>query len=109
MMFQATFLPMPLFQGRQVVTYITSKTSYSSDVIGWFRSHSRNLGTRTDSWASRYVFISTEKAALREIGPHFTLKLGSPRTEFFAAKEFGEPSAKLEFDEFDDIAAGGGR
>ena len=57
---------------------------------------------------SRYAFRSTEKAALQEIGPRFTLKLRSLRAGLPAVKEFGEPSTKLEFDEFDDVAADGG-
>lgn len=56
----------------------------------------------------RYAFRSTEKAALQEIGPRFTLKLKSLRTGLPAVKEFGEPSTGLEFDEFDDLAADGG-
>jgi len=45
---------------------------------------------------------------LQEIGPRFTLKLRSLRIGLPAVKEFGEPSTKLEFDEFEDAAAGGG-
>lgn len=62
-----------------------------------------------DSLPSRYAFRSTEKAALQEIGPRFTLKLRSLRTGLPAVKEFGEPSTRLEFDEFDDTAMEGGK
>ena len=57
----------------------------------------------------RYAFRSTEKAALQEIGPRFTLKLKSLRTGLPAVKEFGEPSTRLEFDEFDDMEVDGGQ
>ena len=57
---------------------------------------------------SRYAFRSTEKAALQEIGPRFTLKLRSLRTGLPAVKEFGGPSTQLEFDEFDDTAVDDG-
>jgi len=84
------FPPMPQFQGRQVVTLHNQR-----DFL-FFRRH-------------RYAFRSTEKAALQEIGPRFTLKLRSLRTGLPAVKEFGEHSTKLEFDEFDDMAAEGGK
>ncbi|KAF9642680.1 Brix-domain-containing protein [Thelephora ganbajun] len=83
-MFQTMFPPMPQFQGRQVVTLHNQR-----DFL-FFRRH-------------RYAFRSTEKAALQEIGPRFTLKLRSLRTGLPAVKEFGEPSTQLEFDEFDDV------
>lgn len=57
----------------------------------------------------RYAFRSTEKAALQEIGPRFTLKLRTLRAGLPAVKEFGEPSTKLEFDEFDDTVADEGQ
>ncbi|KAF9786471.1 Brix-domain-containing protein [Thelephora terrestris] len=82
-MFQTMFPPMPQFQGRQVVTLHNQR-----DFL-FFRRH-------------RYAFRSTEKAALQEIGPRFTLKLRSLRTGLPAVKSFGEPSTRLEFDEFDD-------
>ena len=56
-----------------------------------------------------YVFGSTEKAALQEIGSSFTLRLGLPRTEFPAVRELGEPSAELEFGGFDDTMTDGER
>jgi len=56
-----------------------------------------------------YVFGSTEKAALQEIGSSFTLRLGSPRTEFPAMREFGEPSVELESGGFDDTMMDGER
>lgn len=55
-MFQTLFPPLPEFQGRQVVTLHNQR-----DFL-FFRRH-------------RYAFRSTEKAALQEIGPRFTLKL----------------------------------
>jgi len=80
----------PQFQGRQVVTLHNQR-----DFL-FFRRH-------------RYAFRSTERAALQEIGPRFTLKLRSLRTELPAVKEFGEPSTQLEFDEFDDTAVDEGQ
>jgi len=55
-MFQTLFPQLPEFQGRQVVTLHNQR-----DFL-FFRRH-------------RYAFRSTEKAALQEIGPRFTLKL----------------------------------
>jgi len=55
-MFQTMFPPLPEFQGRQVVTLHNQR-----DFL-FFRRH-------------RYAFRNTEKAALQEIGPRFTLKL----------------------------------
>ena len=54
-------------------------------------------------WTPRYGFRSTEKAPLQEIGPRFMLKSGSLGAGSPAVKESGEPSTKLEFDEFDDV------
>jgi hypothetical protein len=53
---------------------------------------------------SRYAFRSTEKVALQEIGPRFTLKLKSLRKGLPAVQIFGEPSKPLEFDEFDEAS-----
>ena len=58
---------------------------------------------------SRYGFRSIEKAALQEIGPHFIFKLRPLRTELLVVKEFEEFSTKLEFDEWDNMAADGGQ
>ncbi|KZW00033.1 Brix-domain-containing protein [Exidia glandulosa HHB12029] len=55
-MFQTLFPPLPEFEGRQVVTLHNQR-----DFL-FFRRH-------------RYAFRSTEKVALQEIGPRFTLKL----------------------------------
>lgn len=55
-MFQTLFPPLPEFEGRQVVTLHNQR-----DFL-FFRRH-------------RYVFKSTEKTGLQEIGPRFTLKL----------------------------------
>jgi ribosome production factor 1 len=55
-MFQHLFPPLPEFEGRQVVTLHNQR-----DFL-FFRRH-------------RYAFRSTEKVALQEIGPRFTLKL----------------------------------
>lgn len=57
-MFQTLFPLMPEFEGRQVVTLHNQR-----DFL-FFRRH-------------RYMFKSTERAALQEIGPRFTLKLRS--------------------------------
>ncbi|KIM34492.1 hypothetical protein M408DRAFT_325885 [Serendipita vermifera MAFF 305830] len=55
-MFQTLFPRLPEFEGRQVVTLHNQRD------FMFFRRH-------------RYAFRSTEKAALQEIGPRFTLKL----------------------------------
>lgn len=55
-LFGSLFPPMPQFRGRQVVTLHNQR-----DFL-FFRRH-------------RYMFASTEKARLQEIGPRFTLKL----------------------------------
>ncbi|OBZ73574.1 Brix domain-containing protein C4F8.04 [Grifola frondosa] len=52
----------------------------------------------------RYAFRSTEKVALQEIGPRFTLKLRSLKKGLPAVKNLGEPSKGLEFDTFEDVA-----
>ncbi|TIB70679.1 hypothetical protein E3Q23_04077 [Wallemia mellicola] len=70
-MFQALFPPVPEFEGRQVATFHVQR-----DFI-FFRRH-------------RYAFKSTEKTALQEIGPRFTLKLRWMKR--------GLPSIKYEVD-----------
>ncbi|PCH44307.1 Brix-domain-containing protein [Wolfiporia cocos MD-104 SS10] len=82
-LFQTLFPPMPEFQGRQVVTLHNQR-----DFL-FFRRH-------------RYAFRSTEKVALQEIGPRFTLKLRSLRKGLPAVKNLGEPSKPLEFDTFEE-------
>lgn len=49
----------------------------------------------------RYAFRSTEKVALQEIGPRFTLKLRWLRKGLPAVRSLGEPSKTLEFDTFE--------
>ncbi|GLB41858.1 putative brix [Lyophyllum shimeji] len=78
-MFQTTFPPLPEFQGRQVVTLHNQR-----DFI-FFRRH-------------RYAFRSTEKVALQEIGPRFTLKLRWLKKGLPAVQNFGEAPKPLEFD-----------
>ncbi|KII87521.1 hypothetical protein PLICRDRAFT_177264 [Plicaturopsis crispa FD-325 SS-3] len=78
-MFQTLFPPMPEFQGRQVVTLHNQR-----DFL-FFRRH-------------RYAFRSTEKVALQEIGPRFTLKLRSLKKGIPAVQQFGEAPKPLEFD-----------
>lgn len=85
-LFQTLFPPMPEFQGRQVVTLHNQR-----DFL-FFRRH-------------RYAFRSTEKVALQEIGPRFTLKLRSMRKGLPAVKNLGETAKPLEFDTADDDAA----
>ncbi|GBE86418.1 Brix domain-containing protein [Sparassis crispa] len=82
-LFQTLFPPMPEFQGRQVVTLHNQR-----DFL-FFRRH-------------RYAFRSTEKVALQEIGPRFTLKLRSLRKGLPAVKNLGEPCKPLEFDTFEE-------
>ncbi|KAI5117998.1 hypothetical protein M0805_008098 [Coniferiporia weirii] len=76
-MFQTLFPPMPEFQGRQVVTLHNQR-----DFL-FFRRH-------------RYAFRSTEKAALQEIGPRFTLKLRWMKKGLPSVQALGQPSRPLE-------------
>ncbi|KAG7093963.1 hypothetical protein E1B28_007594 [Marasmius oreades] len=78
-MFQTMFPALPEFQGRQVVTLHNQR-----DFL-FFRRH-------------RYAFRSTEKVALQEIGPRFTLKLRSVRKGIPAVQNFGNAPKPLEFD-----------
>lgn len=82
-MFQTTFPPVPEFQGRQVVTIHNQR-----DFL-FFRRH-------------RYAFRSTEKVALQEIGPRFTLKLRWLKKNLPAVQNFGEDAKPLTFDTEDD-------
>ena len=50
----------------------------------------------------RYAFRSTEKVALQEIGPRFTLKLRWLKKGIPAVRNFGEAPRGLEFDNEDD-------
>lgn len=54
------------------------------------------------SFTLRYAFRSTEKVALQEIGPRFTLKLRSLRKGLPAVKNLGEVAKGLEFDPFEE-------
>ncbi|KAI0296052.1 anticodon-binding protein [Russula brevipes] len=80
-MFQTFFPPLPEFQGRQVITLHNQR-----DFL-FFRRH-------------RYAFRSTEKVALQEIGPRFTLKLRSLKKGFPAVNYLGDVAKPLEFDDF---------
>lgn len=96
------FPPMPQFQGRQVVTLHNQRDFLFFRRHRLVLPHPHNFGTtELISFIPRYAFRSTEKAALQEIGPRFTLKLKSLRTGLPAVKEFGEPKTKLDFDKFD--------
>lgn len=76
-MFQTLFPPLPEFQGRQVVTLHNQR-----DFL-FFRRH-------------RYAFRSTEKTALQEIGPRFTLKLRWMKKGIPAVYALGQPARALE-------------
>ncbi|EGN91989.1 hypothetical protein SERLA73DRAFT_191777 [Serpula lacrymans var. lacrymans S7.3] len=78
-MFQTLFPPMPEFQGRQLVTFHNQR-----DFL-FFRRH-------------RYAFRSTEKVALQEIGPRFTLKLRWVKKGLPAVHNFGEAPKPPEID-----------
>ncbi|KAI0047126.1 Brix-domain-containing protein [Auriscalpium vulgare] len=84
-MFQTFFPPLPEFQGRQVVTLHNQR-----DFL-FFRRH-------------RYAFRSTEKVALQEIGPRFTLKLRSLKKGLPAVKDYAEAPQALRFDDFEDAS-----
>lgn len=79
-MFQTLFPPLPEFEGRQVVTLHNQR-----DFL-FFRRH-------------RYMFKSTERAALQEIGPRFTLKLRYLKKGTPAVQQFGTAPPPLTFDE----------
>jgi ribosome production factor 1 len=49
---------------------------------------------------SSYAFRSTEKVALQEIGPRFTLKLRSLKKGLPAVNYLGDVAKPLEFDDF---------
>ncbi|KAH7914845.1 Brix-domain-containing protein [Hygrophoropsis aurantiaca] len=78
-MFQTLFPPLPEFQGRQVVTLHNQR-----DFL-FFRRH-------------RYAFRSTEKVALQEIGPRFTLKLRWVKKGLPAVQDFGAAPPTLQID-----------
>ncbi|KAH9479540.1 Brix domain-containing protein C4F8.04 [Psilocybe cubensis] len=78
-MFQTTFPQLPEFQGRQVVTLHNQRD------FMFFRRH-------------RYAFRSTEKVALQEIGPRFTLKLRWLKKGIPAVRNLGEAPEPLAFD-----------
>lgn len=77
-------------------------------------SSSGDIGTLLDAATSsihsyavyRYAFRSTEKVALQEIGPRFTLKLRSLKKGLPAVTTFADPKKPLEFDNFDEEDAG---
>ncbi|KAK7056275.1 Ribosome production factor 1 [Paramarasmius palmivorus] len=84
-MLQTMFPALPEFQGRQVVTLHNQR-----DFL-FFRRH-------------RYAFRSTERVALQEIGPRFTLKLRSLRKGIPAVQNYGESAKPLEFDDAEEQA-----
>ncbi|KAJ1306628.1 hypothetical protein OPQ81_007624 [Rhizoctonia solani] len=77
-LFQTLFPVMPEFEGRQVVTLHNQR-----DFL-FFRRH-------------RYAFRSSEKAALQEIGPRFTLKLRSLKKGLPVLENLSNPPPPLEF------------
>jgi ribosome production factor 1 len=95
-MFQTTFPPMPEFQGRQVVTLHNQR-----DFL-FFRRHRCVLAPYSTLMllinCFSYAFRSTEKVALQEIGPRFTLKLRWLKKGIPAVRNFGEEPKGLEFD-----------
>ena len=50
--------------------------------------------------SSSYAFRSTEKVALQEIGPRFTLKLRSLKKGLPSVNYLGDVAKPLEFDDF---------
>lgn len=78
-MFQTAFPQLPEFEGRQVVTLHNQR-----DFI-FFRRH-------------RYAFRSTEKVALQEIGPRFTLKLKWIKKAIPAVHNLGAHPKSMNFD-----------
>ncbi|KDQ26919.1 hypothetical protein PLEOSDRAFT_1043192 [Pleurotus ostreatus PC15] len=79
-LFQTLFPPLPEFRGRQVATLHNQR-----DFL-FFRRH-------------RYAFRTTEKVALQEIGPRFTLKLRSLRRDIPAVTRFGDAPPQMAFDQ----------
>ena len=96
-MFQTLFPPLPEFQGRQVVTLHNQR-----DFL-FFRRHrcaaiQFNLSLSAFTLTYRYAFRSTEKVALQEIGPRFTLKLRWLKKGIPTLQNFGEEPKALDFD-----------
>lgn len=60
------------------------------------------LAHTTDRCLSSYAFRTTDKAALQEIGPRFTLKLRWMKKSIPAVQNFGDPAKPLEFAPNDD-------
>ncbi|KDQ06649.1 hypothetical protein BOTBODRAFT_167917 [Botryobasidium botryosum FD-172 SS1] len=84
-MFQTLFPLMPEFEGRQVVTLHNQR-----DFL-FFRRH-------------RYMFKSTERAALQEIGPRFTLKLRWLKKGLPSVQNLGAAPPPLVLAENKDVA-----
>jgi hypothetical protein len=88
-----------------------SVISCSSDDIGAFRAFP-SIGGSTNTHPSlifflcRYAFRSTEKVALQEIGPRFTLKLRCLKKGIPAVFDFGEEPQPLALDEQPPVLAG---
>ncbi|CAE7074936.1 unnamed protein product [Rhizoctonia solani] len=88
-LFQTLFPVLPEFEGRQVVTLHNQR-----DFL-FFRRH-------------RYAFRSSEKAALQEIGPRFTLKLRSLKKGLPVLENISKPPPALEFASEEDDATSQG-
>jgi ribosome production factor 1 len=99
-MFQTTFPQLPEFQGRQVVTLHNQR-----DFL-FFRRHRcvarfpihKGKQILIPFFFCRYAFRSTEKVALQEIGPRFTLKLRCLKKGIPAVFDFGEEPEPLVLD-----------
>ncbi|CAE6418211.1 unnamed protein product [Rhizoctonia solani] len=87
-LFQTLFPVIPEFEGRQVVTLHNQRD------FMFFRRH-------------RYAFRSSEKAALQEIGPRFTLKLRSLKKGLPVVENFSKPPPTLEFASDEEETANG--
>ncbi|KAG8715964.1 hypothetical protein FRC11_012109 [Ceratobasidium sp. 423] len=87
-LFQTLFPVIPEFEGRQVVTLHNQR-----DFL-FFRRH-------------RYAFRSSEKAALQEIGPRFTLKLRSLKKGLPVVENPSKPPPALEFASDDEVPTNG--
>ena len=102
-MFQTTFPQLPEFQGRQVVTLHNQRDFLffrRHRCVARLPIHSRNKYSFCCCCCCccRYAFRSTEKVALQEIGPRFTLKLRCLKKGIPAVFDFGEEPQPLTLD-----------
>ena len=90
----------PNFKADKLSLCTTSAILFSSGAIGRFNRPSDT--TLFLIIPNRYAFRSTEKVALQEIGPRFTLKLRSLKKNIPAVYNLGESPAPLTIEKDED-------